>query len=70
MLVQMENFDGVFISTTNLMDNLDKASIRRFNLKLKFDYLKPVQSWNIFLSYCKELKIRKPDIDFKVALKV
>ena len=65
MLVQMENFDGIFIATTNLMDNLDKASLRRFDLKLEFDYLKPTQSWEMFLSYCKELKIRKPSVSFK-----
>jgi len=65
MLVQMENFDGIFVATTNLMDNLDKASLRRFDLKLEFDYLKPTQAWEMFLSYCKELKIRKPAISFK-----
>ena len=68
MLVQMENFDGIFIATTNLMDNLDKASLRRFDLKLEFDYLKPTQAWNMFVSYCKELKIRKPAVSFKSAI--
>ena len=65
MLVQMENFDGIFIATTNLMDNLDKASLRRFDLKLEFDYLKPTQAWEMFLSYCKDLKIRKPTVSFR-----
>ena len=65
MLVQMENFDGIFIATTNLMDNLDKASLRRFDLKLEFDYLKSEQAWNIFLSYCKDLKLAKPSSLFK-----
>jgi len=65
MLVQMENFDGVFIATTNLMDNLDKASLRRFDLKLEFNYLKPKQAWEIFISYCKDLKLAKPSLSFK-----
>ncbi|MDF1883692.1 AAA family ATPase [Sulfurimonas sp. SAG-AH-194-C21] len=65
MLVQMENFEGIFIATTNLMDNLDKASLRRFDLKLEFDFLKSEQSWNMFLSYCKDLKLTKPSISFK-----
>jgi len=65
MLVQMENFEGIFIATTNLMDNLDKASLRRFDLKLEFDFLKPEQSWNMFLSYCKDLKLAKPSPSFK-----
>ncbi|RLA83179.1 MAG: AAA family ATPase [Epsilonproteobacteria bacterium] len=68
MLVQMENFDGIFIATTNLMDNLDKASLRRFDLKLEFDYLKPIQAWEMFLSYCKDLKLRKPAISFKSSI--
>ena len=61
MLVQMENFDGIFIATTNLMDNLDTASLRRFDLKLEFDYLQPKQMWKIFLSYAKELNLSADD---------
>ncbi|MDQ1245527.1 MAG: hypothetical protein QG565_1868 [Campylobacterota bacterium] len=62
MLVQMENFDGVFIATTNLMDNLDRASLRRFDLKLEFGYLQLKQAWEIFCSYAKELGLTKPQI--------
>jgi len=43
LLVQMENFEGLFICSTNLMDNLDQASLRRFAIKVKFDYLKVEQ---------------------------
>lgn len=48
MLVQMENFNGVFIATTNLMSGLDQASLRRFDMKLEFGYLKPKQAWKLF----------------------
>ena len=65
MLVQMENFDGVFIATTNLMDNLDKASLRRFDLKLEFDSLQPEQAWKMFKEFSKELKLPKVDKVFK-----
>jgi SpoVK/Ycf46/Vps4 family AAA+-type ATPase len=65
MLVQMENFNGVFIATTNLMENLDRASLRRFDLKLEFGYLKPEQALNMFLFYAKELKLSKPTQSFK-----
>jgi len=44
MLVQMENFDGLFICSTNLMDNLDQASLRRFAMKVRFDYLNAEQA--------------------------
>lgn len=43
LLTQMEQFEGLFICTTNLMDRLDRAALRRFTLKLRFDYLAPRQ---------------------------
>lgn len=36
ILQQMEQFPGIFICATNLLDDLDPASIRRFTLKLEF----------------------------------
>ncbi len=48
LLTQMERFEGIFVCSTNLMDNLDQASLRRFDLKIKFDYLKPDQGWELF----------------------
>ena len=44
----METFEGIFFCTTNLMQKLDQASLRRFAFKLKFDYLKPNQRWAMF----------------------
>ncbi|MBN7288335.1 MULTISPECIES: AAA family ATPase [Campylobacter] len=58
MLVQMESFDGIFIATTNLIDNLDKASLRRFDLKLEFGYLLPEQAQNLFKKECTLLKVK------------
>jgi SpoVK/Ycf46/Vps4 family AAA+-type ATPase len=40
-LTQMERYRGILICTTNRFKDLDKASIRRFNLKIGFDYLQP-----------------------------
>lgn len=48
MLTQMESYTGIFICTTNLMDKLDGASLRRFDFKVKFDYLSPEQRWALF----------------------
>ena len=48
LLTRMEAFDGLFICSTNLVDTLDQASLRRFDLKIRFDYLKPAQSWILF----------------------
>nr|WP_275944635.1 AAA family ATPase [Campylobacter concisus] len=58
MLVQMESFDGIFIATTNLIDNLDKACLRRFDLKLEFGYLLPEQAQNLFKKECALLKVK------------
>ncbi|WP_157279216.1 AAA family ATPase [Aliarcobacter butzleri] len=57
MLVQMESFDGIFIATTNLMNNLDSASLRRFDLKMEFGYLKSEQSWELFKHECKNIAL-------------
>lgn len=55
MLTQMESFEGVFIASTNLMSSLDEAALRRFDLKMRFDYLKPEQSWLMFCDTAKRL---------------
>ncbi len=60
MLVQMESFDGVFFATTNLIDNLDRASLRRFDLKIEFGFLRGDQVWELFKAYAKELSIEAP----------
>ena len=67
LLTQMESFDGVFVATTNLMDNLDQASLRRFDLKMEFKYLKPNQTQKLFSSYLKELNLK---VDKKMLEKV
>ena len=38
ILQELETFEGIFIATTNLQENLDEASDRRFLYKLRFDY--------------------------------
>ena len=43
MLTQMENHPLPFVCTTNLHERLDKASLRRFTFKVKYDYLSPQQ---------------------------
>jgi len=48
MLTQMESFEGVFIASTNLMESLDAASLRRFDLKIEFRHLKPDSAWALF----------------------
>ena len=44
MLTWMERHPLPFACTTNLMDRLDTASLRRFTFKCRFDYLLPRQA--------------------------
>ena len=61
MLTQMEAFPGIFIASTNLMQGLDQAALRRFDLKLKFDYLKPDQTIAMLQRHCETLGLPAPD---------
>ncbi|GAB3187390.1 ATP-binding protein [Hydrogenophaga aquatica] len=43
MLQGMERYRGIFVCTTNLMDRLDAAALRRFTFKIAFKPLRPEQ---------------------------
>ena len=58
LLTQMEAFEGLFICSTNLMDDLDTASIRRFDFKVKFDYMTPEQVTLMFRQTLKDHGVR------------
>lgn len=57
MLTQMESFYGIFIATTNFMTNLDKASIRRFDMKIEFKPLDSTRFIKAFGLYARHLGI-------------
>lgn len=61
LLTQMEAFDGVFICTTNLVDQLDAASLRRFDLKVKFAALSAEQRYRLFAQVLTEQGISAPE---------
>jgi len=51
-LEQIEQFEGVLIATTNLLENLDQAFSRRFNYKIEFkkpDRTQRVELWKKML---------------------
>lgn len=58
MLTQMESFQGLMIASTNLMNDFDQAVLRRFDIKIKLDFLLPEQSWLLFKKYCKFLGMK------------
>lgn len=57
MLTQMESFEGIFIASTNLMDNLDQAALRRFDLKVNFKALTREQRLALYKRHLAELKL-------------
>ena len=50
MLQGMERFKGIFICTTNLMERIDQAALRRFTFKIEFKPLSPVQRERAFVA--------------------
>lgn len=68
LLSQMEAFTGIFICTTNLMSHLDPAAMRRFDFKVRFDYLTPDQRWRLFIQECDRLSILLPIETSEVAI--
>jgi SpoVK/Ycf46/Vps4 family AAA+-type ATPase len=53
MLSQMETNRCKFFLTTNLFDNIDKASLRRFHFKVLFEYTTPEQNMKLFENFFK-----------------
>jgi SpoVK/Ycf46/Vps4 family AAA+-type ATPase len=61
MLTQVESFSGLFVASTNLMDGIDEAALRRFDLKIKFDYLRTEQACELLRRHCQSLGLVIPE---------
>ncbi len=63
ILEELEKFEGIFIATTNLLSNIDKAFERRFLFKIEFCHPDKTVSTKIWklkfpalsINYCKQL---------------
>ena len=49
MLQGMERYNGIFICTTNLLDRIDQAALRRFTFKIQFKPLTHAQREKMFV---------------------
>lgn len=65
MLLQLENYDGIFIASTNYIQNLDKAIIRRFDIKMKFKALKEEKLLQTFKFFAEKLELEKISDEIK-----
>lgn len=61
MLTQMEAFSGVFVASTNLMDQLDPAVLRRFDLKVRFNPLRSEQATELLMHQCRQHGLPAPN---------
>jgi SpoVK/Ycf46/Vps4 family AAA+-type ATPase len=68
MLVQLESFAGIFVASTNLMTGLDQAALRRFDLKVRFDYLRVDQAWQLLERHCAALNLATPPESLRARL--
>lgn len=68
MLTQIERFEGLMVVSTNLMEGLDPAALRRFDLKLHFDYLQSEQL--VSLAKQQLIKLALPELDPKTQQKL
>ena len=50
MLQGMERYRGIFVCTTNLLDRIDQAALRRFTFKIKFNPLTRSQREAMFVA--------------------
>jgi SpoVK/Ycf46/Vps4 family AAA+-type ATPase len=50
MLQGMERFNGIFVCTTNLLDRMDQAALRRFTFKIQFKPLTAQQRETMFVT--------------------
>lgn len=53
----MDEHQGIIFATTNNPDRLDEAALRRFDFKIRFDFLNPEMSLKMFFMLFKQLNL-------------
>jgi SpoVK/Ycf46/Vps4 family AAA+-type ATPase len=61
LLTQIDTFKGLLVVTTNLFEKLDPAAMRRFDLKVKFDYLNNKQIEQFWDMYIEQHSLKNDD---------
>ena len=56
-LSQLDTYDGIIVMTTNLIDAIDRAAMRRMCVIGKFDFMEPESAWEMFKLSCKSLGV-------------
>lgn len=69
LLTQMESCEGLLVATTNLLEGIDSAALRRFDLKVRFDALDAIQAWDLLCRHCAASGLPQPEPELRVAVK-
>ncbi len=64
-LEQIEQFDGILIATTNLVESLDPAFSRRFHYKIEFKRPGPQERFKLWKIHIPEKAPMSDDVDLK-----
>ena len=69
MLQGMERYNGIFICTTNLLDRIDQAALRRFTFKIKFKPLTKEKREKMFVveALAADATLLTPEIKARLA---
>jgi SpoVK/Ycf46/Vps4 family AAA+-type ATPase len=59
LLTRLEDFEGIFVASTNLMDSLDAAALRRFDFKLRFEWLDLQQRRHLLEQYVQRFDLKR-----------
>jgi ATP-dependent 26S proteasome regulatory subunit len=65
LLEQLGEFDGVVVVATNRLDAIDSAALRRLDIKIHFEALKPIQVRAGFVSLCNALQLTCSEDDLQ-----
>ncbi|PXW93901.1 SpoVK/Ycf46/Vps4 family AAA+-type ATPase [Sphaerotilus hippei] len=68
MLVRIERFPGILVVTTNRLDHLDRAALRRFDLKVTFGPIRVHQAWTLLDRHCQLLGLPSPNEELRSRL--
>jgi len=60
LLLQIEGFDGILLCATNRLEGLDRASLRRFALKIRFEPPGTDVRWRLLLATLEALGLTAP----------
>lgn len=69
LLQQLEVYRGVVVCTTNLVEDLDQAALRRFPFKVQFSWLHPGQAAALFFATLGDLVPGATEEEVRLALR-